>query len=275
MRASASAKGSTGADYQSSNHVSHTVSNNVSNYLTPEAKRAFNQLRQAFTEAPIIQHFDLERYIQVWTDASGYAIGRVLSQLTNDLDRWHPVAYFSRKIIPAKTRYETYNSEFSAIVEAFKTWRHYRKGCKHKVLVLIDHNNLQQFMDTKNLSSCQVNCAQQLSRYHFWIVYRQGKANRAGDALSRFLKRDNKEKANLWAENNQILHYLQFSMTNASISGLNTTFSGFSPQHQVLISGTSALPQLRCFWSTLQTKLVNERLYKVSIGSMNLKLQKL
>ena len=59
-------------DYLSFDHASHTVSNfvsnsakNVSNYLTPDAKRAFDQLRQAFTEVPIFQHFDPEQYIQV------------------------------------------------------------------------------------------------------------------------------------------------------------------------------------------------------------------
>ena len=66
-RASASTKGPIGADYPSSDYVSHIVSNivkksakNVSNYLTPDAKIAFDQLRQAFTEAPILQHFDLK-----------------------------------------------------------------------------------------------------------------------------------------------------------------------------------------------------------------------
>ena len=83
-RTSASTKGPTGADYSSSNHVSHTVSNNVSNYLTSDAKRAFDQLYQAFTEAFIFQHFDPEQYIWLETDMSGYAIGGVLSQLTND-----------------------------------------------------------------------------------------------------------------------------------------------------------------------------------------------
>ena len=91
-RASASTKGPTGADYPSSNYVSHTVSNivsnsakNVSNYLIPDAKKTFNQLRQVFTEASILQHFNPEQYIRVETNASGHAIGGVLSQLTNDL----------------------------------------------------------------------------------------------------------------------------------------------------------------------------------------------
>ena len=59
-------------------------------------------------------------------------------------------------MIPAETRYETHDGELLAIVETFKTWRHYLEGCKHEVLVLTDHNNLRRFMDTKNLSSIQV-----------------------------------------------------------------------------------------------------------------------
>ena len=77
------------------------------NFLTPEARSAFNLLRQAFTKAPILRHFDLECHIQIETDVSGYAIGGVLSQLTfnqvtsldsifskSDFGQWHPVAYF-------------------------------------------------------------------------------------------------------------------------------------------------------------------------------------
>ena len=98
-RTPALTKGPTRADYPSSDHVSHAVSN----YLTPAAKKAFDQLCQAFTEAPIFQHFNPEQYIRVETDASGYSIGGVLSQLTNDLGQWHLVIYFLRKMIPAKT----------------------------------------------------------------------------------------------------------------------------------------------------------------------------
>ena len=89
-------------------------------------------------------------------------------------------------MIPAETQYETHNAELLAIVEAFKTWCHYLEGCKHKVLVLIDHNNLWRFMNMKSLSSHQVRWAQELSRYHFQIDYQQGKANGSADALSRF-----------------------------------------------------------------------------------------
>ena len=140
--------------------------------LTPEARLAFTQLKQALTEAPILEQFDLERHIFIETDAFSYAIGGVLSQLTSDqrlsesdenfsskssdVGQWHPVAFFSRKMIPAETRYETHDQELLAIVETFKTWRHYLEGCKYEVFVFTDHNNLRRFMDTKSLSSRQV-----------------------------------------------------------------------------------------------------------------------
>ena len=109
-----------------------------SDYLISAAKKAFKHLRHAFTQVPILQHFDPKQYIRMETDVSGYAIGGVLSQLTlNDMGQWHLVAYYSQKMIPAKTWYKTHNGEFLTIVETFKTWRHYLKDCKYKVLVFI------------------------------------------------------------------------------------------------------------------------------------------
>ena len=45
-------------------------------------------------------------------------------------------------MIPAETCYETHDGELLAIVEAFKTWRHYLEGCKHKMLVFTNYKNL-------------------------------------------------------------------------------------------------------------------------------------
>ena len=50
-----------------------------SDYLTPAAKKAFNYLRHAFTQAPILQHFDFKWHIPIETDVSSYAIVRVLN----------------------------------------------------------------------------------------------------------------------------------------------------------------------------------------------------
>ena len=170
--------------------------NEATDYLTPDTRQAFTQLRQVFTKALILRHFDLECQIRIETDVSGYAIGGVLNQF-NNLGQWYSMAYYFRKMIPAKTWYKTYNRELLAIVKAFKIWRHYLKGCKHKVLMLTDHNNLCRFMDTKSLSFCYIWWAQELSWYHFQKDNRQGKANMAADTLSWLSQWHNKEKAKL------------------------------------------------------------------------------
>ena len=175
-------------------------------------------------------------------------------------------------MIPAETRYETHNGELLAIVEAFKTWRHYLEGSQHEVLVLTDHNNLRRFMETKSLSSRQVRWAQELSRYHFRIDYRQGKANGAADALSRYPQRSVEEEETLRAENVKILHRLQSSLTNASLSGI--TLPEPSPLHQVLVCGTHVLPKLRQFWNSLRSDISRDGPY-ASIGGMRLRLSEL
>ncbi len=148
------------------------LSSQVGLFFTADTRKVFTKLRQAFVEAPIPNHFDPECHIWIEMNASSYTIGGILSQLTSDdLGQWHLVAFFSRKMISAETQYKTHDGKLLAIVEVSKTWRHYLEGCKHEVLVLTDHNNLQRFINTKSLSSKQVRWAQELSRYHLRIDY--------------------------------------------------------------------------------------------------------
>ena len=113
-----------------------------------------------FLKAPVLYHFDPKCYIRIEMDASDYVIGGILSYLTlDDSSWWHLVAFFFRKMISAETRYETHDGELLAIVEAFKTWKHYLKSSWHEIFMLTNYNNLQQFIDTKSLSSRQVRWA--------------------------------------------------------------------------------------------------------------------
>ena len=50
--------------------------------------------------------------------------------------------FFFQKMVLAKTRYKTYNSELLAIVEDFKTWKHYLEGFQYKIFVLHNYKNL-------------------------------------------------------------------------------------------------------------------------------------
>ena len=147
---------------------------NGPNFLTPDARMTFNYLWLAFTKALILQYFDLECHIWIETDALSYAISGVLSQLAFeirldwvvtkiDLSQWHSVVFFLKKMIPAKTQYETHDGELLAIVKAFKIWHYYLESCKYKLLVLTNHNILHHFINTKSFSSRQVRWAQKLS----------------------------------------------------------------------------------------------------------------
>ena len=121
--------GKKGRKMSKSKNLSNSKKMVGSDFFILGARLAFTKLRPAFVKAPILHHFDTERYIQVEINASGYTIGGVFSQLTsNDLGQWYPMTFFLQNMIPAETRYKTHDGELLAIVEALKTWKHYLEG---------------------------------------------------------------------------------------------------------------------------------------------------
>jgi hypothetical protein len=70
-------------------------------------------------------------------------------------------------------------------MQAFKEYRAELEGLANPTQVYSDHKALEYFMTTKNLSTRQARWAKLLSRYHFKIIYRAGKANQKADALIR------------------------------------------------------------------------------------------
>jgi hypothetical protein len=76
-------------------------------------------LKRKITEQPVLVLPDFQKTFQVKCDASGFAIGAVLSQE----DRM--IVYFSEKLNEAKLKYSTHDKEFYAIIQALKKWRHY------------------------------------------------------------------------------------------------------------------------------------------------------
>ena len=111
-------------------------------------------------------------------------------------------------MISTEIKYETHNSKLRTIIEAFKTSKYHLEESQYEVLVFTDHNNLRWFMNTKSLSSKQVCWAQELSYYHFWVDYCQGKANRATNALFQYPQQSVEEEKTFWVENVKILYRL-------------------------------------------------------------------
>lgn len=105
----------------------------------------------------------------------------------------HLIAYYLHKILPAQQNYKTYDAELLAIVQGFKTLRHYFKRAAYIILIFINYINLKKFMETTCLSSRQIRWAQELLCYNFKINYHPETKNPAY-ALSYFLTNKDTEK---------------------------------------------------------------------------------
>jgi len=136
----------------------------------PEAGKTFKELKQRFTTAPILAHFDPQRPLIIETDTSDFTLGAVLSE--RDDENWlHPVAFHSRKFQPAEIIYEIHDKELLAVVDAFKHWRRYCEGATNQIQVYSDHQNLEYFTITKVLNRQQARWAQELAGIDFRIYY--------------------------------------------------------------------------------------------------------
>ena len=88
--------------------------------LTKDAEITFHQICSAFTTEPMLRHFDPLLFLRMETDASGFAILGTLSKRHPETGHWHPVAFSSRKKIPAEMNHGIGVSEMLAIVEECK-----------------------------------------------------------------------------------------------------------------------------------------------------------
>ncbi|MBW0475009.1 hypothetical protein O181_014724 [Austropuccinia psidii MF-1] len=118
-----------------------------------EALSQFQILKGAFTTAPILPHFNPSLQNIGETDASDYALGALLSQV-NDSGK-HPIAFDSRKHLPAVLNYEVHNKEFLGIFWALKCWRAFLLSLSNSFEVFTDHSPLQYFMSSKVPTCCQ------------------------------------------------------------------------------------------------------------------------
>ena len=146
---------------------------------SPECQAAFEGLKQDLTTAPVLNAPDFSKAFEVVTDASQWSIGGVLMQ------EGRPLAYTSRKMIPAELNYTVTEQECLATVHAMKVWRCYLEGIESDKLSLVtDHNPNVHLQDQQSLSRRQVRWVEFLQRFHFKWSYRPGRLNVA-DPISR------------------------------------------------------------------------------------------
>lgn len=112
-------------------------------------------MKETLCTAPLLQYPAFSNPFVLTTDASGYALGAVLSQ--GSIGRDLPVAYASRVLNEAEINYSTIEKELLAIVFATGHFRPYLYG--HKFTLVTDHRPLVWLHNIKDPVS-------RLARWH-------------------------------------------------------------------------------------------------------------
>ncbi|CAF4830615.1 unnamed protein product [Pieris macdunnoughi] len=147
----------------------------------PEYIEAFEKCKELLVNAPILQFPDFSKPFVLTTDASNVALGAVLSQGQIGSDK--PIAFASRTLNEAETRYSTIERELLAIVWATKYFRPYLYG--RKFTIYTDHRPLTWLNSIKEPNTKLTRWKLRLAEFDYDIVFKNGKQNSNADALSR------------------------------------------------------------------------------------------
>ena len=157
---------------------------------TPECQRAFDKIKQAVVNPPILAHFDTSAETIMACDASGTALGACLSRLSAD-GQERPVAFASRSLTPAERKYSASEREALAHARASRIWacekwNFYLYG--RKFTLVTDHQALKTLLTAGGTGHRPLRLHRwndRLQQYNFDVLYRPGKQNFVADCLSR------------------------------------------------------------------------------------------
>lgn len=147
----------------------------------PTHQTAFEELKKKLETAPVLIQPNFHLPFVMCCDASGKAIGGVLSQEVEGI--LQPIAYESRKLSGAELNYPVHEQELLAIVHCCKVFRCYIEGRKTRIQT--DHASLKYLKTQKNLSRRMARWLEFLETLDIQIEYYPGKLNVVADALSR------------------------------------------------------------------------------------------
>ncbi|CDJ62087.1 OSJNBa0042D13.18 protein, related [Eimeria necatrix] len=143
--------------------------------------QAVRQLKQRLIDFTTLQVPDTTKPFELYTDASGYAIGAVLEQ------DGKPIGFLSQVMNPTQQRYSIYDQELLALVMGVDKWSHLLRVSK--VTAYTDHQaltHLRRLQVSKPLRGRTARWLDFLAKFlDLHITYVQGARNQIADALSR------------------------------------------------------------------------------------------
>ena len=155
--------------------------------MPPEALEAFNHLKAACLQAPILAFLDFDKPFLLETDASNRGLGAVLSQKQAD-GRYHPIAYASCVMNETEQRYHSNKQEFLTlkwvVTEQFHEYLSPYEKNRNEFVVSTDNNPLTYIFSSANLDAAGQHWVVRLTSYNFSLEYQKGKDNTVVDFLS-------------------------------------------------------------------------------------------
>ena len=96
--------------------------------------KGFDKIKQIMSQEVLLAYPDFTKPFEIHTDASHTQLGAVIAQ------EGQPIAFYSRKLNSAQTRYTTTEQELLAICETLKEFCNILLG--YKIRVYCNHKNL-------------------------------------------------------------------------------------------------------------------------------------
>ena len=151
--------------------------------LPDEAKAAFDSLKLAISNIANLSFFRPSAHLVLVTDASDIAIGSVLQQRVKGT--WQPLAFYSKRLQPAESRYSTFGRELLAIYLSIKHFRHLLEG--RDFTVYTDHKPLIHAVNSSSdrYSPRETRHLDYVTQFTGDIRHVSGVHNTVADALSR------------------------------------------------------------------------------------------
>uniref|UniRef100_A0A3B5QIP4 Gypsy retrotransposon integrase-like protein 1 n=1 Tax=Xiphophorus maculatus TaxID=8083 RepID=A0A3B5QIP4_XIPMA len=151
---------------------------------TPECSEAIRTLKAALTEQVLLAHPDFTKPFLLSVDASSSGLGAVLSQVQDGHNIARPIAFASKSLNHAQSKYPAHRLEFLAMKWAIHDkFSHWLRG--HKFTVWTDNNPLKYILTKPRLDACEQRWVAKLAPFDFDIQYIPGPRNVVADALSR------------------------------------------------------------------------------------------
>jgi len=146
---------------------------------TDEREEVFQKLKKLICEEPVLLMPKLDQPFELEVDVSNYAIGTTLNQ-KDELDRWHPVAYYSTTLSETERNYNIYDKELLAVVKSLRHWRTYLAGAPHQIIIHMDHSNLLYWKEPRKISRRIAREFQELQELQFCTQTRSRNKERKG-----------------------------------------------------------------------------------------------